>query len=84
MLLLQLVAGQLKLIRAYLVEILLMKKSMLSGYANDTSACWGSSHLLTWKGVSQDDPSITGKLTAPSHSIITSAAIYTYRSFFVC
>lgn len=40
MLLLQLVVGQLKVIRAYLVEILLMKKSMLLGYANDTSACW--------------------------------------------
>lgn len=39
-LLLQLVVGQLKLIRAYLVEILLMKKSMLLGYANATSACW--------------------------------------------
>lgn len=38
--LLQLEAGQLKLIRAYLVEILLMKKSMLSEYANGNSACW--------------------------------------------
>lgn len=39
-LLLQLVAGQLKLIRAYLVEILLMNKSVLLGYANDPAACW--------------------------------------------
>lgn len=40
MLLLQLVADQLNIIRAYLVEILLMRKSMLLGHANDTPACW--------------------------------------------
>lgn len=38
--LLQSVVGQLKLIRPYLVEILLMTKSMLLGYANGTSARW--------------------------------------------
>lgn len=40
MLLLQLAVGQLKLIRAYLVEVLLMKKSMLLEYANGAAACW--------------------------------------------
>lgn len=38
---------------------------MLSEYANSIISLLGSSQLLMWKGVSQDDPSITGKLTTP-------------------